>query len=240
MSMGVVQETETREQGMSKEVKQSIPSLKTGKQVTLEPGMIIESDQAGAKSPLVVWDSRKANMGDTYLLEYRVAGKDHVALSRSYTAFQLERYGYRIAGKVKVMPKIKEADSTLTVELVGVPARPGEGAAKAVIRKVMKSAQIAEDAPKPETHKTPDPAPKQPPTDDPRAVPSDTGADSPTLDVIMPVLDAWAYGVEPNNMDELKAQLKAWGIDLAKVAEAIDGVLSKAAMQAIKKSKERT
>jgi hypothetical protein len=225
------------------EIKETIPSVKTGKQVKIEAGYIIVTETPKAKSPLLVYERTVSNIGPETLIEFRVADKDHVSLSRSYTAYQLERYGYKIAGKAKKMPKIKPPVLKPTVSLVEVKYGPGTGSFTPVIT----SGAVQEELPAaitPEKGLTPDgdklthPEPEQARIGDPGAISDDHKDDPPTLDDIMPVLDAWAYGVEPNNMDDLKAQLKAWGIDLAKVAEAIDGVLNKAAMQAIKKSKE--
>lgn len=224
--------------------KQSIPSVKTGKQVQLEPGMIIASEQTGAKSPLVVWQSRTAVMGDTDLIEFRVAGKDHVALSRAYTAFQLERHGYKVTGKVKTMPKIKEPDSKLVVELVDVATGPGKGEAQAVVKRIANTAK-ADNAPQTAQKALSGADPDTDKDTAEKARISNLGADSggsgdadggdkPTIEDVRPVLDAWAYGVEPEDMDEIKAKLKGWGVDIKQLAEQIDAVLDKAAAKVIK------
>lgn len=208
-----------------------------GKEKPLEVGTVLQSEMKGARSPLVIWKVQEVKMGKTETMtEFRLAGKDRVALSNPFTKFQLEHYGYYVLGvSDKFSPKtIKEPDEKLVVELVDVSTKDGANHAIPVVSKVGKDGRktVLEGPTKPEhgdTPKTPNPGPEKGAKGQPEAK-NKPGLDKPNL---MGLLEAWAFGVEPENIEEIKTTLKGAGVNTKRLSDEIMVLLEHEADRAL-------
>lgn len=220
--------------------KTTLPNSK-GKEEELKVGTVLESSTPKAKTPLVVYRVAEAKMGkEETLTEFALADKSMQALSRTYTAFQLERYGYKVARKSKGFDpkKVKPATERIVVDLSNVQKTLNGGevvgeikklpAADDKSKKAHKDAQIDQGVSESENMNTTSPKQSDDGTRDSAAFNADECAK---------IVEAYVYGVEPEDFEALKARLIEFGVDIKALMKSVDEACNAAVIAAQKKEK---
>jgi len=200
---------------MTKDDKESaMLQDKKGKRVEIKVGAVLETETPKARTPLIVWKITRVPMGkDTIITEYSVAGKDRVSLNNSLTAFQLERYGYKVAGYSKGFdPKtVKEPDTKIEIELVPVEGENGEKGVDMVAKKVPAKGSEKKAGKGSKTPVVASKAEKE----------VEIAPEQSKRERAVELLDQWVWGIQPDNFKEIEAELVKLGIPVKGLADQI-------------------
>ena len=177
-----------------------------GNLVPLAIGHVIESTAAKTTLPgpfvVVAVVEDRVGSGDT-LTVFELAGRDRHRVQGRYTAYQLDKFGFRVTKKIDAAtlnplkpPKTITEVSFVIDEEASKRQSTVEGA-PVVVEKPVKTTRENEECMK-------------------------------TRELIA----AWSWGIQPPNMAHIEAELKKRGVDTGALADDIDAVLDKHAANA--------
>lgn len=181
---------------------------------------VLATELTGAKSPLLIYGENAEG--------FMVCDDQYVALSLSFPESELTRLGYEVVGQVEAAPEVKPAKKKIKVETTE-DVSAGSGSTR--IRKVCASCEDTgkDSSGNPCTLCEKGKALAQPAAPAPKA--SKPAKAAPAVNAweqedVKTVLEAFIFGIEPDDLDAIKAALSGKGIDPATVSARIDALVA--------------